>query len=66
ESTARLLAFAENVAATSRAPEMIFRVLDLYETLTDLVPDIKATYSQDLCRSVQQQADGILVGLGEA
>ncbi|GLJ06019.1 hypothetical protein SUGI_0030380 [Cryptomeria japonica] len=41
ERTERLLAIAEAVAATSRAPERMFRVLDLYEALTDLMPEIE-------------------------
>ncbi|KAH9326446.1 hypothetical protein KI387_006624, partial [Taxus chinensis] len=66
ESTSRLLTFAEAIAATCRAPQMIFRVLDVYETVTYFLPDIKATYSHDLCRTVQEQADEIVVRLGEA
>ncbi|GLJ05996.1 hypothetical protein SUGI_0030140 [Cryptomeria japonica] len=34
-NTDRLLAFAEAVAATSRAPKRMFRVLNLYEVFTD-------------------------------
>ncbi|GLJ06009.1 hypothetical protein SUGI_0030280 [Cryptomeria japonica] len=41
ERTERLLAIAEAVAAASRAPERMFRVLDLYEALTDLMPEIE-------------------------
>ncbi|XP_057823018.2 exocyst complex component EXO70H1-like [Cryptomeria japonica] len=39
EPTARLLRFAEAVAAGKRAPEKIFMVLDMYETLTDIILD---------------------------
>ncbi|GLJ06027.1 hypothetical protein SUGI_0030480 [Cryptomeria japonica] len=65
EPTARLFAFVEAVSATSREPERLFRVLDLYETLTDLMPDVEATYCQELCTSVNEQADTILARLGE-
>ncbi|GLJ06000.1 hypothetical protein SUGI_0030180 [Cryptomeria japonica] len=66
EPTDRLLAFAEAVAATSRTPERMFRVLDLYEVLTDLMPDIEDIYSQESCRSVHEQANKIQVQLSEA
>ncbi|GLJ05989.1 hypothetical protein SUGI_0030050 [Cryptomeria japonica] len=66
EATTRLLAFAEAVAATSRTPERIFRVLDLYETLTDLKPELEAIYCQDIFRSVHELAGGILFRLREA
>ncbi|GLJ05997.1 hypothetical protein SUGI_0030150 [Cryptomeria japonica] len=66
DRTARLLSFAEAVAATSRAPERMFRVLDLYEALTDLMPDIEEIYSQESGRSVHEQANRILARLGEA
>ncbi|GLJ05998.1 hypothetical protein SUGI_0030160 [Cryptomeria japonica] len=66
ERTESLLAFAEAVATTSRAPERMFRVLDLYEVLTDLMPDIEDTYFQETCRSVHEHAKRILVQLGEA
>ncbi|GLJ06024.1 hypothetical protein SUGI_0030430 [Cryptomeria japonica] len=63
--TSKLFSLAEAVAATSQTPERVFRVLDLYETLTDLMPDIKDTFSQNLCRSVHEQAEKILALLDE-
>ncbi|GLJ06018.1 hypothetical protein SUGI_0030370 [Cryptomeria japonica] len=66
EPAERLLAFAEAVAVTSRAPERMFRVLDLYEALTDLMPEIEDIFSQEACFSVHEQAKRNLVQLGEA
>ncbi|KAH9292257.1 hypothetical protein KI387_042557, partial [Taxus chinensis] len=66
EPTARLLGFAEAVAASTRSPEKIFRVLDMYETLASLMPDMEHIYCQEPCRSLQAQAAGILTRLGEA
>ncbi|GLJ05994.1 hypothetical protein SUGI_0030120 [Cryptomeria japonica] len=59
EPTDRLLTFAEAVATTSRTPKIMFRVLDLYEALIDLIPDIEDIYSQDSCRSVHEKANKI-------
>ncbi|GLJ06023.1 hypothetical protein SUGI_0030420 [Cryptomeria japonica] len=66
ESTSELFTLAEGVAATSREPERIFRVLDLFEAVTDLMPDIEATYCQNSCPTVYEQAHKILARLGEA
>ncbi|GLJ06017.1 hypothetical protein SUGI_0030360 [Cryptomeria japonica] len=64
ETTRRVFALAEGVAATSLPPERIFRVLDLYEAVTDLMPDIEATYCQNSFPSVHEHK--IVTKLGEA
>ncbi|GLJ06029.1 hypothetical protein SUGI_0030500 [Cryptomeria japonica] len=66
DPAARLLSFAEAVAASRRAPETMFKVLDMYETLTEIIPDINEIFCENPCKGVQKQAAQCLVLLGEA
>lgn len=59
----RLLGFSEAVAISRRSPEKLFRILDIYETLSDLVPDINFIFSDE---GIRAEVCGILVRLGEA
>jgi exocyst complex protein 7 len=63
--TTRILAFGESVAMSKKSSERLFRVLDMYETLSDLIPDIDTVYCQESCASVRTQASTILVRIGE-
>lgn len=60
-----LLAFGESVAMGKKSSEMLFRMLDMYETLWDLMPDIETVYCQESCASVRTQASTIFVRLGD-
>uniref|UniRef100_A0A0C9QT19 Exocyst subunit Exo70 family protein n=1 Tax=Wollemia nobilis TaxID=56998 RepID=A0A0C9QT19_9CONI len=62
----RLLGFSEAVAISRRSPEKLFRILDIYETLSDLIPDINYLFCEECCEGVRVEAAGILVRLGEA
>jgi exocyst complex protein 7 len=64
--TTKLLAFGESVAMSKKSSERLFRVLDMYESLSNLLPDIDTVYCQDSCASVRTQASTILVRLGES
>ncbi|XP_065044554.1 exocyst complex component EXO70C1-like [Musa acuminata AAA Group] len=50
--TVLLLGFAEAVATTKRSAEKLFKVLDMYETLRDMVPRIDA-----LLRTTESEPD---------
>ncbi|XP_047317314.1 exocyst complex component EXO70B1 [Impatiens glandulifera] len=65
-STIQLLNFADAVAVGSRAPERLFRVLDVYETVRDLLPDMEALFSDEHCSSLKHEAMMIWNRLGEA
>uniref|UniRef100_A0A0D6QWN5 Exocyst subunit Exo70 family protein n=1 Tax=Araucaria cunninghamii TaxID=56994 RepID=A0A0D6QWN5_ARACU len=58
-----ILNFSEAVAISRRSPERLFRILDMYECLSDLVQDIYSIFSDEYIRS---EAFGILKRLGEA
>ncbi|KAK6122160.1 hypothetical protein DH2020_044098 [Rehmannia glutinosa] len=65
-STIQLLNFADAVAIGSRAPERLFKVLDVYETIRDLMPEFELIFSDQYCLSLRNEAITIWKRLGEA
>ncbi|XAR60790.1 hypothetical protein NMG60_11034303 [Bertholletia excelsa] len=65
-STIQLLNFADAVAIGSRAPERLFKVLDVYETVRDLMPEFEAVFSDQYCLFLRNEAITIWKRLGEA
>lgn len=65
-SIMQLLSFSEAIAISRRTPEKLFKILDMYETLRDLIPEIEATFTGEGCASVRSEGAGILMRLGEA
>jgi exocyst complex protein 7 len=55
-SMTKLLAFGESVAMSKKSSERLLRVLDMYETLWDLMPDIDTVYCHESCARVRTQA----------
>lgn len=67
DAAADLFAFAENVCKCKKAlsPEKIFRLLDLYEAISDLWPDIQYVFSGKLSAAVISQAAAARMKLAE-
>lgn len=65
-STIQLLNFADAVAIGSRAPERLFKVLDVYETIRDLMPEFELIFSDQYCVLLRNEAVTIWKRLGEA
>lgn len=65
-ATMQLFNFSEAIAISRRSPEKLFKILDLYEALSELLPDIEVVFSDEMCSSVKMQASEILTRLGEA
>lgn len=61
-----LFGFPENVAKCKTTPEKMFRILDLYEAITDLWPEIQSIFSYNMTSTVRQTAVNSLIKLGEA
>lgn len=61
-----LFNFAEAVSISRRSPEKLFKILDLHDTLEDLMPDIGVVFDSKLSESVRVQAAEILSRLAEA
>lgn len=67
DAAADLFAFAERVCKFKKvlSPEKIFRLLDLYEAISDLWPDIEFIFSDKLSAAVISQAAAAQLKLGE-
>ncbi|PNT10369.1 hypothetical protein POPTR_012G097100v4 [Populus trichocarpa] len=59
----QLLNFAEAVAIGRRSPEKLFRILDMYDALSGVFPDLEAMVTDEF---VYSEAKGVLAGLGRA
>ncbi|KAK8598298.1 hypothetical protein V6N13_094271 [Hibiscus sabdariffa] len=65
-STTQLLNFADAIAIGSRSPERLFKVLDVFETLRDLMPEFDSVFSDQYCLVLRNKAITIWKRLGEA
>uniref|UniRef100_A0A7N1A9F7 Exocyst subunit Exo70 family protein n=1 Tax=Kalanchoe fedtschenkoi TaxID=63787 RepID=A0A7N1A9F7_KALFE len=65
-ATIQILNFADAVGIRSRAPERLFKVLDLFETLRDLMPDFEAQFSDQYSAPLRNEAAVVVKRLGEA
>nr|XP_027061778.1 exocyst complex component EXO70B1-like [Coffea arabica] len=63
----QLLNFGEAVAIGRRSSEKLFRILDMYDALKDVLPDLKKLCSdKEAGDMVYSEAQGVVDGLGEA
>ncbi|XP_068660921.1 exocyst complex component EXO70A1-like [Aristolochia californica] len=58
--------FAEAISISRRSPEKLFKILDLHDTVSDLLPDIASVFRSKSSESVRTQAEDILTRLAEA
>lgn len=61
----QLLNFCEAIAIGPHQPEKLIRILDMYEVLADLIPDIAALCSDEAGGSVRTECQDILKRLGD-
>lgn len=59
----QLLNFGEAVAIGRRSPEKLFRILDMYDALADVLPDLEAMVTDEFGVG---EARGVLAALGDA
>jgi hypothetical protein len=62
----QILNFADAVAIGSRSPERLFMVLDLFETMRDLMPEFEYNFSDQYCLVLRNDALGLWKRLREA
>ncbi|RZS15612.1 hypothetical protein BHM03_00047475 [Ensete ventricosum] len=62
----QLFGFAEAISIGRRSPEKLFKILDLHDTISDLLPDIAAVFLSKSAESIDTQAAEILSRLAEA
>ena len=66
ESALQLLNFADAIGNGSQSPERLFKVIDMFETMCDLIPEFKSVFRDQYSRSLQNKATTIWKRLGEA
>ncbi|KAB1226056.1 Exocyst complex component EXO70A1 [Morella rubra] len=66
EGAKNLFGFPELVAKCKKSPEKMFRILDLYEAISNLWPEIEYIFSYESSLVVRSQAVSSLNMLGEA
>ncbi|KAG6428827.1 hypothetical protein SASPL_106864 [Salvia splendens] len=62
----QLFNFAEAISISKRSPEKLFKILDLHDALSDLMPDIDSVFESKSSESIRVQAVEILSRLAEA
>ncbi|KAG6425802.1 hypothetical protein SASPL_110006 [Salvia splendens] len=62
----QLFNFAEAISISKRSPEKLFKILDMHDALSDLMPDIDSVFDSKSSESIRVQAVEILSRLAEA
>lgn len=62
----QLLNFGDAIAIGKRSSEKLFRILGMYEALAELLPELEALFSGEARDFIKEEAEGILVRLGDA
>ncbi|KAG6581772.1 Exocyst complex component EXO70A1, partial [Cucurbita argyrosperma subsp. argyrosperma] len=62
----QLFNFAEAISISRRSPEKLFKILDLHDALTDLIPDIDVIFDSKSAEYIRIQTAEILSRLAEA
>ncbi|KAH0453493.1 hypothetical protein IEQ34_017817 [Dendrobium chrysotoxum] len=62
----QLLSFAEAISIGRRSPEKLFKILDLHDALTDLLPDVAVIFQSRALESLNTQVSDIIARLAEA
>ncbi|XP_071737981.1 exocyst complex component EXO70B1 [Rutidosis leptorrhynchoides] len=65
-SSMELLSFANGIAMGSRAPDRLFKILDVYEAVKDLMPEIEVLFADQYCLFIRNEAIGVWKRLGES
>jgi exocyst complex protein 7 len=60
-----LLSFGEAIAKSKKTPEKLFVLLDMYETMRDLQPEIEQVFSGDAATGMREAATGLIRKLGQ-
>lgn len=66
DTSMALFSFPESVAKAKKSPEMMFRLLEMYDTISELWPEIELIFGHDSTAAVLSQAASALAKLGDA
>lgn len=64
-SILQLLNFGEAIAIGPHQPEKLLRILDMYEVLADLIPDIDTLYADETGSCIRFESQDVLRRLGD-
>ncbi|KAL5223017.1 hypothetical protein ABZP36_027730 [Zizania latifolia] len=62
----QLISFGDAVSAASRAPERLFRVIDMYEAVRDLLPDLDPVFSDPYSAALRAEVSAVCNTLGSS
>ncbi|KAL6840418.1 hypothetical protein ACP4OV_030228 [Aristida adscensionis] len=62
----QLLNFGDAIAIGKRSSEKLFRILGMYEALAEVLPELESLFSGEAREFIKEEAEGILVRLGDA
>lgn len=62
----QLLNFGEAVVIARRTSEKLFRILDMYDALAEVAPELEVLFGDESGELVCMEVKGVLTGLGEA
>lgn len=65
-SLLQLLSFSEAIAVGPHSPEKLFRILDMYETMSVLLPDIDDLFSDEVGSPIRTEYQEALKRLGDS
>nr|XP_043610141.1 exocyst complex component EXO70B1-like [Erigeron canadensis] len=65
-SVMELLNFANGIAMGSRAPDRLFKILDVYEVVKDLLPEFEVLFSDQYCLFLRNEAVSVWKRLRES
>ncbi|KAL3653125.1 hypothetical protein CASFOL_002806 [Castilleja foliolosa] len=68
DAAVSLFSFAENLGKSKKilSPEKMFRVLDMYDAISELLPEIEAVFSHESLSVVRSEAMAAMAKLGDA
>lgn len=62
----QLLNFGDAISICQRSSEKLFRILDMYEALADVIPELHSLFSAETKDLICGEAEGILKRLGDS
>ncbi|KAK8921891.1 hypothetical protein KSP39_PZI020526 [Platanthera zijinensis] len=65
-AAAQLLSFVDAISIIRRAPEKLFKFLDLHDALAELLPDFAIIFQSSALESINAQVSDIIARLAEA
>lgn len=65
-TTVQILNFVDSLAIGSRSPERLFKMLDLFEMMRDLMPEFERNFSDQYCLVLRNDAVAVWKRLGES